>query len=1071
MNRRDRRAAASKFGSSSGGRRTPAALFELASRHFESSQLAEAEKYCRQALAIDEGHGDSLNLMGILASLSHQNDRAVEWFARALRTGPRLDYLKNLGAALHGVGRLEEALKAYDKALTFAPEDAEIWTNIGSALTQAGRHDEASISFEHALKLNPRAANAARGRGLALFKLARFQDALACFDLVNEMQPDDVDVAHMRATCMVRLRRFDEALPEVRKVLASKPDHADALNNLGNIYQSRGLHEEALPCFDQALARRPDFIQAMNSKAFSLTELQQFDEALAIYERVSALAPDDATMRWNVGMIHLLHGDFEKGWIRRDARWGAFSQQARNFTQPALRGDEPVEGKTVLLYTDEGLGDTLQYVRYASMLAARGARIILQVESSIRPLMSAVPGVSQCLSTVDLPEFDLHCALSDLPLVFRTRLETIPSEVPYLQAPADRVRAWKDRLGRHDRLRVGLVWSGNPAHQNDHNRSIALQTLAPILDCDAEFVSLQKGVRDRDRPVLAGRRDIVDLTEQLTDFSETAALVSCLDLVITVDTSVAHLAGALGRPVWLLLPFTPDFRWLLDRDDSPWYPTARLFRQNASREWPSVIGRVRTELGDAIARFVPKEEEPVIASPQETAMVGIDRSLALARKTDAARWSNPNSLEPSWDARAELAAQFIPGGTRVLDLGCGKMALERFLPYGCHYQGCDLVARNSRTIVCDFNTGQFPTEAASQSDIIVFLGVLEYILDADAFFAHLRASNRDIVLSYCATDLSSVDRASLGWMTHFSFLDLAQLFDRHGFRIQSTMPVDSLQVLMRLTPVDPQPPMNPCSVAVISYNDVGNFGDRLGYHMINSLLPSEASVHHLTFNTLERAHDNYDLVVLGIGNSVFQPLLTKQLTDVMSRGKARVGIFGTQYREFIPRPALDGLIDRLDSWFARYEDDILMYGRGRSNVQHLGDWLINQFPMSTPTEEKQLHIGDEIWNDLPLDRTIQFIQRHKTVLSSRLHPLLCALTSAESVAYTEQPASGQTSIVSGKFRSMLIDIFGRNYPERTFFPVDRGAVTRYKRRVQGNTAVLGARLEAILRNVAAAPAL
>lgn len=1083
MNRRERRAAASKSGSSTGARRTPGALFELATRHFESGRLAEAEQCCHEALAIDAGHGDSFHLLGVLASLSHQNDRAVEWFARALRTGPRLDYLKNLGAALHRLGRLDEALKAYDKALTFAPEDAEIWTNIGNALTQAGRYDEAALSFEHALKLNPRSPDAAIGRGLALFKLTRYEEALACFDLVNEIRPDDANVAHMRSTCMVNMRRFDAALPEVRKALAFKPDNADAINNLGVIHQSRDRHEEALPCFDQALALRPDFIEALNNKAFSLSELQQFDKAFAIYARVAALEPDNATMRWNTAMLHLLQGDFEKGWVRRDARWRALSQQPRSFTQPAWRGGEPVEGKTVLLYSDEGLGDTLQYARYVPMLASRGARIILQVESSIRPLLSGMPGVSQCLSTLELPEFDFHCELSALPLAFGTRLETIPAEVPYLRAPADRLRAWEDRLGPHDRLRVGLVWAGNPAHQNDHNRSIAMHMLAPLLDCGARFVSLQKGVRDADKPFLAGRTDVIDLTEDLTDFTETAALVSCLDLVITVDTSVAHLAGALGRPVWVLLPFTPDFRWLLDRDDSPWYPTARLFRQNASREWPDVIERVRVELGEAVASWTPgkdelvraatqetEQDEPVRAAIQETAMVSINRDLALARKTDTARWSNPNSLQPNWDARAELAAQFIPGGTRVLDLGCGKMALERFLPYGCRYRGCDLVARNAQTIICDFNKGQFPTEAAGDADIIVMLGVLEYILDADAFFAHLRSSNRDVVLSYCATDLSSVDRASLGWITHFSFLDLAQLFDRHGFRIESTMPVDSLQVLMRLTPVDPQTPMNPCSVAVISYNDVGNFGDRLGYHMINSLLPSEASVHHLTFKTLDRAHDSYDLVVLGIGNSVFQPLLTRELTDVMSRGKARVGIFGTQYRELIPRPALDGLIDRLDTWFARYEDDILMYGRGRSNVQHLGDWLINQFPMSTPTEEKQLHIGDEIWNDLPLDRTIQFIQRHKTVLSSRLHPLLCALTSAEAVAYTEQPDGSEASIISGKFRSMLIDIFGRNYPEKTFFPVDRGAVTRYKRQVHDNTAALATQLEAILRNVATAPA-
>ena len=456
MNRRERRASASKSANSTGARQTPVKLFELATRHFESGRLAEAEQCCHEALAIDAGHGDSLHLLGVLASLAHQNDRAVEWFARALRTGPRLDYLKNLGAALHRLGRLDEALKAYDKALTFAPEDAEIWTNIGNALTQAGRHDEASLSFEHALKLNPRSPDAAIGRGLLLFRLKRYEEALACFDLVNDIRPDDAEVAHMRSTCMVNMRRFDSALPEVRKALAFNPANADALNNLGVIHQSRGHHDEAMSCFDRALALRSDFVEAMNNKAFSLSELQQFEKAFAIYERVAALDPDNATMRWNTGILHLLHGDFEKGWVRRDARWGALSQQRRTFMQPAWRGSEPVEGKTVLLYTDEGLGDTLQYVRYASMLAARGARIILQVESSIRPLMSAVPGVSQCLSTVDLPEFDLHCALSDLPLVFRTRLETIPSEVPYLQAPADRVRAWKDRLGRHDRLRVGF---------------------------------------------------------------------------------------------------------------------------------------------------------------------------------------------------------------------------------------------------------------------------------------------------------------------------------------------------------------------------------------------------------------------------------------------------------------------------------------------------------------------------------------------------------------------------------------------------------------------------------------
>jgi hypothetical protein len=452
-------------------------------------------------------------------------------------------------------------------------------------------------------------------------------------------------------------------------------------------------------------------------------------------------------------------------------------------------------------------------------------------------------------------------------------------------------------------------------------------------------------------------------------------------------------------------------------------------------------------------------------------MARINRDLALAQQTDKERWSDPASFETAWDGRAQLAAQFVAAGSRVLDLGCGKMALQRFLPHGCAYRGCDLVARDATTVVCDFNAGQFPTVAAAESDLITMLGVLEYIPDVDAFFKWLRSTNRDVVMSYCATDLTGpVDRPALGWMTHFSFEDLAVLVDRHGFRIAASMPVDSWQILMRLKPVD-RPPIPSCSVAVISYNDIGNFGDRLGYHMINSLLPSEADVHHLTFRTLHTAREQYDLVVLGIGNSVFHLVLNEQLLDVVNRGKAKVGIFGTQYREMIQRPLMDRLVGSLDTWFARYQEDVLLYGRGRSNVAHLGDWLIDQFPLTTPTDLGELHIGPEILGTLPLDRTIQQIQQYRRVFSTRLHPLLCALTSAAEVAYSEQREGDQAGSMSGKFRSMLIDIFGRTYPEQNFFAVDRDAVARYKAHVRDNVGKIGTQLDSMLRNVAvAAPA-
>jgi hypothetical protein len=273
-----------------------------------------------------------------------------------------------------------------------------------------------------------------------------------------------------------------------------------------------------------------------------------------------------------------------------------------DFHQHLWLGQEEVQGKTILVFTDEGMGDTIQLVRYLPMLAARGAKVILLVEPALRSLLSDLSGVTQCLSkpAPSLPPFDLHCPIGTLPFAFGTRLDTIPSALSYLPRPSEaRVETWDARLSRHEasgkKRRVGLVWSGNPRHTNDHNRSIPLRALSPLLDADVTFVSLQKEVRPEDEAPLR-ESGIIDLSSDLTDFAETAALVSCLDLVISVDTSVAHLAAALGRPTWILLPYLPDYRWLLDRDDSPRYPTARLFRQSERRDWAEVIDRVRGAL-------------------------------------------------------------------------------------------------------------------------------------------------------------------------------------------------------------------------------------------------------------------------------------------------------------------------------------------------------------------------------------------------------------------------------------------------------------------------------------------
>jgi hypothetical protein len=425
----------------------------------------------------------------------------------------------------------------------------------------------------------------------------------------------------------------------------------------------------------------------------------------------------------------------------------------------------------------------------------------------------------------------------------------------------------------------------------------------------------------------------------------------------------------------------------------------------------------------------------------------------------------PADLDPSRtksDPRAELAAQFIPAGARVLDLGASQ-ALRTLLPNGCSYDGTG-TKRRPHDIA---NIDEFPTEAALRSDVIVMLGVLERVKDLESLFTHLRFCKRGLILSCCPTDLARNGERAQDLVNRRSLCDLALLFDRYGFRIESTAPVDESQMLMRLTPTERLAPVALCNVAVLSGDGANDLAARLGRQLINAILPGECRVHHLSPGTLSDAQQNYDLVILGTGTGLFPPLLGDAVFDIMSRAKAAVGIFGTQGRELIARPAFDRVLDRLDTWFARYQDDVLTFGRGRNNVIHAGDWLIDQFPLSRPTDDEPLVINGDLGPEFALDRAIGTIQQHRQVYSTVPVALLCALTSADLAAYAEMPAQ-QPDLSAGQFRSMLIDVFGRTWPQQKFFLVDRDAVVRYKARVHQNVLKIGARIGAILRNVAVA---
>ena len=607
MNRRERRSTSTdKFGSIARADGDVAAVHDAIFGAMRAGRLLEAQAGCQRALEAKPDDPDLMHLMASICLDAKEFDHAVEWASRAIRSEAQPSYLTTLGTALLKLERRDEALQVFDKAVQLQPDGADLWRQLGNALIDAGRLDEALLCFQHALKLDPGDGDAAYKAGVLLQDQGRFDEALVHLDRSAEAQPDHAPTFAMRGFARASLKRYEEAITDYELAIRLDPGHAEACSNLGNALRALGHLERALVWYDRSLAIKPHIANATN-RALTLNELGRFYEARVAYQYAMGIDPQNPTLVWNLSLFQLWLGDFEAGWRGREARWNVprIANGYPKLDTPMWIGEEPVAGKTVAVCQDEGVGDAIQFARYVPMLAARGARVILVVNQELCPLLSGLSGVSHCLPKTQamvVPPFDFHIAIDSLPLAFGTRLDSIPPGNDYLPPPeAHRVQAWEDRLGPHDRLRVGLVWSGNPRHMNDHNRSMPLSLLSGLLDVDAMFVSLQKNPRPDDVETLRACKDIADHTAELTDFADTAALVSCLDLVITVDTSVAHLAGALGRPTWILLPYVADWRWLLGREDSPWYPTVRLFRQSETREYGSVIERVRSELSAMIA--------------------------------------------------------------------------------------------------------------------------------------------------------------------------------------------------------------------------------------------------------------------------------------------------------------------------------------------------------------------------------------------------------------------------------------------------------------------------------------
>ncbi len=591
----------------------PEAHNNLANALRHLGRPADSLAAARRALSLNPHYADAHNTAGLAHAALGQHAEARAAYETALRHAPHFpEALCNLGQLLEAQKQPEPAAQHFLAALQQNPAYPEALLGLGTALLSLGRLDEARAAYERALALRPNYAEAHANLGNVFQKQRQFSEAVTSYERALALDPQNPELHNNLGTALQSAKKIPAALDAFHRALALRPDYPEALSNLSLALKHQNNFTDAEAALRRALALQPDYAEAHNNLANLLLSLCRAPEALAHYRRATALDPAHPTIPFNHGAALLLSGDLAAGWPLYEHRFASWLPHERRHTHvPQWRGDFPLAGRTLLVHAEQGLGDTLQFVRYIPLLAAQGATILLEAQRPLLPLLAQLPGVASLHAQHDpLPPFDCHCPLLSLPLAFQTTLETIPAKTPYLSAPSGHPSPITPDPSPRDarpRARIGLVWKGNPHHENDHNRSLPFAQLRPILEAhpDLQFFSLQKpaspefnafaSVSLRPSP-LAPRLPPVDLAPHLNTFADTAAAIADLDLVIAVDTSVAHLTGAMGKPVWLLLPFFPDWRWLLNRTDTPWYPNMRLFRQTTVADWTAPLHEVATAL-------------------------------------------------------------------------------------------------------------------------------------------------------------------------------------------------------------------------------------------------------------------------------------------------------------------------------------------------------------------------------------------------------------------------------------------------------------------------------------------
>ncbi len=625
----------------SGKKNTPTKLALIVSEKLgeavslqNQGRLQEARDIYAEILKIDPNNFNALNLLGVVAVHFNELIPAVDFFSRAIKINPHSSTCySNRGVALRAMKNFEAAVASLKMAVRIKPDYFEAHSNLGVALQELKQFDRAVASYDMAIKINPKYFEAYYNRGNALLEMKNLAAAVASYDMAIDINPGIAEIYSNRGNALKEQRNYLQALDSYDKALGLKPDFAEAHFNRGVVLQLTGRHATAISCYemaidinpayaeaysnrgnalhelrqldaalgsyDKAIALRPDYAEAYSNRANLFKELGHLDAALSNYDMAIAISPEYAEAQSNRSLLLLMQGKFESGWKAYEWRWKNLvnGYVPRQFTVPLWLGEESIEGKIILLHSEQGLGDTIQFSRYVKLVAGLGAKVLLEVPGCLMGLLEGLVGVSELIERgAMLPEFDFHCPLLSLPLAFKTEVDTIPSPQAYLYSDELTNAHWKGVLGTRTKPRVGLVWSGSTTHKNDHRRSMMLAELLDYLPDSFEYFSLQKELRDADQDTIATCSKIRHFGPEIDDFSDTAALCQAMDLVITVDTSVAHLSGALGQQTWILVGYAPDWRWMLDRNNSPWYGSARVYRQNSEMTWTVVLDKIRHDL-------------------------------------------------------------------------------------------------------------------------------------------------------------------------------------------------------------------------------------------------------------------------------------------------------------------------------------------------------------------------------------------------------------------------------------------------------------------------------------------